>query len=155
MMKRKLLKAMLMCFFVVMTHNLFAQNVVTGTVKDDTGQFLPGVSVVVKGTTTGTISDVDGKFSFSVPNNATLVFSFVGMDTKEVVVGNQRKIDISMIPIAIGMDEVVVTALGISREKKSLAYSVSEVKGAELTKSCLLYTSDAADDLLCVDLGGR
>src|SRR5659263_273023 len=65
MMKRKLLKAMLMCFFVVMTHNLFAQNVVTGTVKDDTGQFLPGVSVVVKGTTTGTISDVDGKFSVS------------------------------------------------------------------------------------------
>src|SRR5665647_2775852 len=134
MMKRKLLKAMLLCFFVVMTHNLFAQNVVTGTVKDDTGQFLPGVSVVVKGTVTGTITDIDGKFSFSVPNNATLVFSFVGMDTKEVVVGNQRKIDISMIPIAIGMDEVVVTALGISREKKSLAYSVSEVKGAELTK---------------------
>lgn len=135
MMKRKLLKAMLLCFFVVMTHNLFAQNVVTGTVKDDTGQFLPGVSVVVKGTTTGTITDNDGKFSFSVPNNATLVFSFVGMDTKEVAVGNQRKIDISMVPIVIGVDEVVVTALGISREKKSLAYSVSEVKGAELTKS--------------------
>src|SRR5665648_1255761 len=78
MMKRKLLKAMLLCFFVVMTHNLFAQNVVTGTVKDDTGQFLPGVSVVVKGTTTGTITDNDGKFSLSVPNNATLVFSFIG-----------------------------------------------------------------------------
>lgn len=135
MMKRKLLKAMLLCFFVVMTHNLFAQNVVTGTVKDDSGQFLPGVSVVVKGTTIGTITDSDGKYSFSVPNNATLVFSFVGMDTKEVAVGNQRKIDISMIPIVIGVDEVVVTALGISREKKSLAYSVSEVKGAELTKS--------------------
>lgn len=135
MMKRKLLKAMLLCFFVVMTHNLFAQNVVTGTVKDDTGQFLPGVSVVVKGTVTGTITDIDGKFSLSVPNNATLVFSFVGMDTKEMVVGNQRKIDLSMVPIVIGVDEVVVTALGISREKKSLAYSVSEVKGAELTKS--------------------
>jgi len=134
MMKRKLLKAMLLCFFVVMTHNLFAQNVVTGSVKDDTGQFLPGVSVVVKGTTTGTITDNDGKFSFSAPNNATLVFSFVGMASKEVAIGNQRKIDVTLIPVAIGVDEVVVTALGISREKKSLAYSVSEVKGPDLTK---------------------
>ena len=134
MMKRKLLKAMLLCFFVVMTHHLFAQNMITGSVKDDTGQSLPGVSVVVKGTTTGTITDNDGKFSFSVPENATLVFSFVGMATKEVVVGNQRKIDLTLIPISIGVDEVVVTALGISREKKSLAYSVSEVKGADLSK---------------------
>lgn len=134
MMKRKLLKAMLLCFFVVMTHNLFAQNVVTGSVKDDTGQFLPGVSVVVKGTTTGTITDSDGNFSLSVPNNATLVLSFIGMETKEVAVGAQRKLDISLKARIIGMDEVVVTALGISREKKSLAYSVSEVKGPELVR---------------------
>jgi TonB-dependent SusC/RagA subfamily outer membrane receptor len=134
MMKRKLLKAMLLCFFVVMTHNLFAQNVVTGSVKDDTGQFLPGVSVVVKGTTTGTITDTDGKFSLSVPNNATLVLSFVGMNSKEVLVGTQRNFNISLTDKIIGMDEVVVTALGISREKKSLAYSVSEVKGTELSR---------------------
>jgi TonB-linked SusC/RagA family outer membrane protein len=134
MMKRKLFKAMLMCFFVVMTHNLFAQNIVTGSVKDDTGQFLPGVSVVVKGTTNGTVTDIDGKFSITVTNNATLVFSFVGMNTKEVVVGTQRKIDILLATSSIGVDEVVVTALGISREKKSLAYSVSEVKGPELTR---------------------
>jgi len=105
-----------------------------GNSKDDSGQSLPGVSVVVKGTTTGTITDNDGKFSFSVPGNATLVFSFVGMSTKEVVVGNQRRFDISLVPTVIGVDEVVVTALGISREKKSLAYSVSEVKGNDLTK---------------------
>ena len=82
MMKRKLLKAMLLCFFVVMSHNIFAQNVVTGSVKDDTGQFLPGVSVVVKGTTNGTVTDTDGKFSISVGKNVTLVFSFVGLETK-------------------------------------------------------------------------
>ncbi|MDP2338758.1 MAG: SusC/RagA family TonB-linked outer membrane protein [Bacteroidota bacterium] len=134
MMKRKLLKAMLLCFFVVMAHNLFAQNVVTGSVKDDTGQNLPGVTVVVKGTTIGTITDADGKFTISAPTNATLVFSFVGMTTKEIEVGNQRKFDITLATTTIGVDEVVVTALGISREKKSLAYSISEVKGNEITR---------------------
>ena len=134
MMKRKLLKAMLLCFFVVMAHNLFAQNIVTGSVKDDTGQFLPGVSVVIKGTTNGTVTDTDGKFSLSAPNSATLVFSFIGMASKEVAVGNQRKFDISLTTNIIGVNEVVVTALGISREKKSLAYSVSEVKGPELAR---------------------
>src|SRR5512133_570030 len=135
MMKRKVLKAMLLCLFVVLTHHLFAQNVVTGSVRDDTGQLLPGVSVVVKGTTIGTVTDNDGQFMLSVPDNATLVFSFVGMETKEIAVGNQRKIDISIIPVVIGVDEVVVTALGISREKKSLAYSVSEVKSNELARA--------------------
>jgi TonB-linked SusC/RagA family outer membrane protein len=135
MMKRKLLKAMLLCFFVVLSHSLFAQNVVTGNVKDDTGQALPGVSVVVKGTSIGTVTDTDGNFSLSVPNDATLLVSFIGMETKEIVIGNQRRFDISLASKTIGVDEVVVTALGISREKKSLAYSVSEVNGAELGKS--------------------
>ena len=134
MMKRKLLKAMLLCFLVVLTHNLFAQNVVTGSVKDDTGQFLPGVSVVVKGTTNGTVTDIDGKFSLSAENKATLVFSFVGLEAKEVLVGSQRKLDIALSSKVIGVNEVVVTALGISREKKSLAYSVSEVKSEELAR---------------------
>ncbi len=134
MMKRKMLKAMLLCFFVVMAHNIFAQNVVTGSVKDDTGQYLPGVSIVVKGTTNGTITDTDGKFNLSVPNSSTLIFSFVGMTSKEIEIGSQRKFDITLSTATIGVEEVVVTALGISREKKSLAYSVSEVKGNDLAK---------------------
>ncbi|MCK9640715.1 MAG: SusC/RagA family TonB-linked outer membrane protein [Prolixibacteraceae bacterium] len=134
MMKRKMLKAMFLCILMVVSSGLFAQNIVTGNVKDDTGQTLPGVSVVVKGTTTGTVTDINGKFSLSAPANATLSFSFVGMQTKEVAIGNSRKIDVTLVASTIGVDEVVVTALGISREKKSLAYSVSEVKGNELTK---------------------
>ena len=134
MMKRKMLKAMFLCILMVVSTGLFAQNIVTGSVKDDTGQLLPGVSVVVKGTTTGTVTDVEGKFTLSVPGNATLVFSFVGMQTKEVAVGTQKKFDVSMASSTIGVDEVVVTALGISREKKSLAYSVSEVKSGDLAK---------------------
>lgn len=127
--------AVLLCLFVMTTPNLFAQYIVTGSVRDDTGQVLPGVNVVVKGTTNGTLTDINGKFSISVPNNATLVFSFVGMSPKEVIVGNELKLDSSLTASIIGMNEVMVTALGISREKKSLAYSVSEVKGNELTKS--------------------
>ena len=134
MMKRKMLKAMFLCILMAVSSGLFAQNIVTGSVKDDTGQILPGVSVVVKGTTTGTVTDIDGKFSLSVPGNATLVFSFVGMKTKEVEVGPQKKIEVVLEASTIGVDEVVVTALGISREKKSLAYSVSEVKSGDLAK---------------------
>ncbi len=133
-MKRKMLKAMFLCILMVVSSGLFAQNIVTGNVKDDTGQSLPGVSVVVKGTTTGTVTDIDGKFSLSVPMNSTLVFSFVGMKSKEVAIGNQRKIDVALVSSSIGVDEVVVTALGISREKKSLAYSVSEVKSNDLAR---------------------
>ncbi|MEI7421805.1 MAG: SusC/RagA family TonB-linked outer membrane protein [Prolixibacteraceae bacterium] len=135
MMKRKMLKAMFLCILMVVSSSLFAQNIVTGNVKDDTGQSLPGVSVVVKGTTTGTVTDIDGKFSLSVPGNATLVFSFVGMESKEIAIGNQRKIDVTLTSSTIGVDEVVVTALGISREKKSLAYSVSEVKSNDLARA--------------------
>ncbi|MEI7828660.1 MAG: SusC/RagA family TonB-linked outer membrane protein [Prolixibacteraceae bacterium] len=134
MMKRKMLKAMFLCILMVVSSGLFAQNIVTGIVKDDTGQTLPGVSVVVKGTTAGTVTDIDGKFSLAASGNATLVFSFVGMQSKEVAVANQRKIEVSLASNTIGVDEVVVTALGISREKKSLAYSVSEVKSNELAR---------------------
>ncbi len=117
MMKRKMLKAMFLCILMVVSSGLFAQNIVTGNVKDDTGQSLPGVSVVVKGTTTGTVTDIDGKFSLSAPGNATLVFSFVGMLTKEIAVANQRKIEVTLAASTIGVDEVVVTALGISRKR--------------------------------------
>jgi len=135
MMKRNMLQAMFLCILMVVSSSLFAQNIVTGSVKDDTGQTLPGVSVIVKGTTAGTVTDIDGKFSLQAPANGTLVFSFVGMQSKEVTIGGQRKIDISLAPSTIGVDEVVVTALGISREKKSLAYSVSEVKSNELARA--------------------
>ena len=94
MMKRKMLKAMFLCILMVVSSSLFAQNIVTGSVKDDTGQTLPGVSVVVKGSTAGTVTDIDGKFSLQAPANGTLVFSFVGMQSKEVNIAGQRKINV-------------------------------------------------------------
>ena len=106
---------------------------VTGTVTSMMdGSALPGVNVVVKGTTRGTITDMNGKYSVEVPDaHAVLVFSFVGYITEEVQVKGKTVIDVSLAENVESLDEIVVTALNISREKKSLGYSVSEVKSDE------------------------
>nr|MBZ1359317.1 SusC/RagA family TonB-linked outer membrane protein [Dyadobacter fermentans] len=112
---------------------------VTGNVKDETGVGLPGVSVLVKGTQRGTSSDGDGNFSLEIPDGevetAVLIFSFVGYTSQEVPVGNQTAVNVQLAPEAKALNEVVVTALGIAKEKKALAYAVTEVKGAEFTQA--------------------
>ena len=110
---------------------------VTGKVTSaDDGAPIPGVSVSVKGTTLGTITDIDGEFEMTVPNDAkTLVFSFIGMKNYEMEIGNQSNFSVKMATDVFGIDEVVVTALGITREKKSLGYSVQEVESDEISKS--------------------
>ena len=107
---------------------------VTGTVtSDEDDQPIPGVSVSVKGTTLGTITNIDGEFELTVPDDAkTLVFSFVGMKNFEVEIGSQSTFNVKMETDVFGIDEVVVTALGISREKKGLGYSVQDLKGDDL-----------------------
>ena len=109
---------------------------VTGKVTSSVnGESLPGVTIVIKGTQSGTITDIDGKFKLEVPGeSSTLVFSYVGFETQEVVVGSRRVIDIELQESASALDEVVVTALGIKREEKSLGYSVEKVGGEELTR---------------------
>ena len=103
------------------------QPAVSGTVTDESGQPLPGVTVVIKGTTQGTVTNVDGNYSLTnIPEDATLVFSFVGMRTQEVEVGDQSTIDVTMEVDAIGIEEVV--AIGYSVQKKSnLTGAVSTV----------------------------
>lgn len=97
---------------------------------------LPGVTVVLKGTTTGTTTDLDGNYKLSVPSEGgTLVYSFVGLATQEVEIGSRSVIDLVMQPDAQQLTEVVVTALGISREKASLGYSVQEVQGEDIDKA--------------------
>jgi len=106
---------------------------VSGKVSDSTGASLPGVSVSIKGTNNGIVTDINGKYSLSnVQSNATLIFSFVGMKTQEIKVENQNVIDVVLKEETIGINEVVVTALGISREKKGLGYAVQEIKGDQL-----------------------
>jgi len=110
------------------------ETTVTGTVKATDGSLLPGLSIVVKGTTTGTTTNADGKYNIEVPNNATLIFSFIGFETQEIVVGGKSVIDVTMEQSIESLDEVVVTALGIKREEKSLGYSVGTVAGEELSR---------------------
>ena len=119
----------------VFTTSALAQRTVTGVVQDDLGESLPGVNVMVLGTTQGSITDLNGNFSIEVPGDESVLrFSYVGMETQDVTVGDQTVINVTLATLSIGLDEVVVTALGISREKKSLGYSVGEVDGEELTK---------------------
>lgn len=108
---------------------------VRGTVTSaDDGSAIPGVMIQVKGTTLGTMTDVDGKYTLNVPAGSnTLVFSYVGMKRVEVDIAGQSVVDVVMESATQEMDEIVVTALGIRTEKKALGYSTSEVKSDELT----------------------
>ncbi|MCX6218486.1 SusC/RagA family TonB-linked outer membrane protein [Spirosoma sp.] len=109
---------------------------VAGIVLDENGAGLPGVSVVIKEAQKGTTTGADGRFSLDVPDdNAVLVFSFVGYKRQELTIGNQSNLSVTLAPEASTLGEVVVTALGIAREKKALAYAVSEVKGSEFTQA--------------------
>ncbi|MFW6289775.1 MAG: SusC/RagA family TonB-linked outer membrane protein [Mariniphaga sp.] len=108
------------------------QRTVTGQVTDNTGQPLPGVTIVLKGTTSGTISDVDGNYALNnVPQNATLVFSFVGMQTQEIAVDGQSTINVSLNPDAISVDEVVVVGYG-TMQKREVTSSITSVGEKEL-----------------------
>ena len=104
-----------------------------GFVRDASGQALVGVSVSIKGTTNGTQTDVNGKFSINANVNDVLVFTYVGFIKKEVTVVSPAELTIELDEDSKALSEVVVTALGIKKERKSLGYSVTEVKGSELT----------------------
>ena len=113
----------------------FAQNEIKGTVTDASNQPLSGVSVLVKGTKNGTSTDTQGRFVINAAGNATLVLTSVGFDSKEVSVNNQAILTIELQSKEVGLNEVVITALGIKKETKRLGYAVQEVKGADLVKA--------------------
>ena len=125
----------MLLFIVGSAGALFAQNVITGVVTSgEDGSTMPGVNVVVKGTTSGTTTDIDGKYKLAVPENSkSLEFSFIGFNTLTVDIDGKSVVNVIMQPGNLNLDEVVVTALGISKEKKSLAYSTQQVKTDELT----------------------
>jgi TonB-linked SusC/RagA family outer membrane protein len=125
-------------FLLTLASALFAQDkMITGKVSaasDSTA--MPGVTVLVKGTVIATATEADGTFKLKVPTSAkTLVFAFMGMKSKEVEIGTADFIPVVLVTDAVKLDEVVVTALGVSREKKSLGYAVSEVSGEDVARS--------------------
>ncbi|MFA5244700.1 MAG: TonB-dependent receptor plug domain-containing protein [Pedobacter sp.] len=117
--------------------------VVRGQVTDGKGETLPGVSVKVKGTEIGASTDIDGRYSLTVPDNATLVFTYIGYVTKEVVVNNQSTINVALESTLTSLSEVVVTALGVKREAKSLTYATQGVSAKELTETRTLNVMNA------------
>ena len=134
-MKRKLM-LLLACLFVGIGLVTAQTQKITGVViSEEDGQPVVGASVLVKGTTQGTITDVDGNFNLSnVPSSAkTLQISYIGMQTQEVVIKPNLKVVLKS--DSQKLDEVVVTAMGIKRSEKSLGYSVTSVKGDEITKA--------------------
>ncbi|MEM6738381.1 MAG: carboxypeptidase-like regulatory domain-containing protein, partial [Bacteroidota bacterium] len=119
-----------------------AQRTVSGKVTDESGEALPGVNVLIQGTTTGTQTDLDGNFRISVEEGETLVFSYVGFESQEVNVGSRTVIDIAM-GGATELDEVVVTALGVQRNEKALGYAVQAVDSDAIINSGASSTVDA------------
>lgn len=134
---RKLL-SLIVCL-VMGSAMLMAQTVVSGSVvSSEDGEPVIGASVLVTGTTKGTTTDIDGKFSLNVPANAkTLTVSYVGMSTQDVAVS--EKVNVVLTPNRQVLDDVVVTAMGIKRSQKALGYSATSLKGDDLTK---LHTTD-------------
>lgn len=134
---RKFLLAFMVCaFYIAPGSDLWAQDrTVTGTVSSTEGETLPGVNVLIQGTTTGTTTDIDGKYAINAPSSATLVYSFVGFVSRSMAIGNQSVIDINLEQDVSTLEEVVVTAFGYEREKKAVTYAAQNVSTDELTKA--------------------
>ncbi|MFV0507325.1 MAG: SusC/RagA family TonB-linked outer membrane protein [Bacteroidales bacterium] len=131
---RKFTLILSLCF-VLLIGSAYAQKTVSGVVTDGNKEPLPGVTVVVKETSQGAITDSDGKYVLSTSvANPILVFSYIGFTSQEVLVENKSIIDIVLQETASELNEVVVTALGIRREQKSLGYAISKIDAQELTK---------------------
>jgi TonB-linked SusC/RagA family outer membrane protein len=118
-------------------HALCQERTVSGTVtSEEDNSPLPGVNVVYKGTTSGTVTDVAGNYRLNVPQEGgTLIFSFIGLITREVEIGDRTVIDVTMAEDVRQLGEVVVTALGVERESRTLGYAVEKLDGEEITQS--------------------
>ncbi|MCW2263151.1 MULTISPECIES: SusC/RagA family TonB-linked outer membrane protein [Sphingobacterium] len=113
---------------------LHVQKTISGTIKDaGTGQGISGVTISVKGTNIATQSDATGRYTIAANAGQSLIVSFIGYETQEVMVGDKTSLDLRLTASSTQMEEVVVTALGIMREKKSLGYSTTSVKGDDFT----------------------
>ena len=136
MIKKLLLKACCLFVFLAGIFDVSAQTrQLTGTVTGAAdGQSIPGVTVLVKGTQNGTVTDIDGKFSLQIsPNSETLVFSFVGLKTTEVAIGTSTVINVSLETENVALEEMVVVAYG-TQKKRDVIGSVASVKSEELTR---------------------
>jgi TonB-linked SusC/RagA family outer membrane protein len=134
---KKNLQKVLFFPFMMLSILAFGQKInVKGKItSSDDGQAVPGVSVSVKGTSIGTTSNAEGFYAISVENGATLTFSFIGMESQTIKLNGQTILNVVMNSATSSLDEVVVTALGITQEKKALGYAVQELKAESIKNS--------------------
>lgn len=130
------IKFVFLCFFTLFTHLIWAQTIeVRGRVTDSAGAALQGATVSVKGTSTATSTAADGSFKVNAPQTGTLVISSIGLATSEVDIRKRNAIDIRLSMVAQALDEVVVTALGIRRNRNTLPYAAQTISGEDVSKS--------------------
>ena len=135
-MKKRAMPLLLSMLLCIGSNFAFGQErTVSGTVKDETGQGLPGATVSEKGTTNKVLTDINGIFNIKVRSKATLVISYIGFAPKEVEAGEQGLMSITMDAGTTTMNEVVVTALGISKKQKALGYAATTIKAEQLTET--------------------
>ena len=121
---------------VLFTGSVLAQNIaIKGKVVDKNGEPVIGVTVMVEGTKIGISTDLNGDYTINAPANGILVFSAIGMETKKEPINNRSVVNITMNDSSIMLEELVVTAMGIKKERKALGYAVQDVKSEELMKS--------------------
>lgn len=143
-MKKTMKQLLFLVFMGCLTLGSYAQQrTITGTVMNDQGTGLSGVSYVIKGTTVGGVTDESGGFKASVNNNSVLVFTAVGYKEQQINVGTQTELNIIMQKAETQLQEVVVTALGIKRAKASLGYTVQEVSGSAIVDAHETNTANA------------
>ncbi len=134
-MKQKLRLTFLVSFILFSVQFTFAQKEISGTVTSSSDSTpIPGVNVVVQGTNTGTETDFDGKYIINASKGDVLVFSYVGMETKNLTVGDSQTINVSMTEDSQQLSEVIITALGVKKTRKSLTYAAQDVKAEELSR---------------------
>ena len=129
-------KGLLTLFLALFVQISFAQNkTISGTVSDQDGLPLPGVNIVVQGTTNGTQTDFDGNYSIQAEQGDVLLFTYIGQKEQRQTVGSSNTVNVQMTEDAEALEEVVVTALGIKREEKSVGYAVQNVKGDDIAQA--------------------
>ena len=134
---KQILRCWVVLFSVFFYQITFAQEkLITGTItSSEDGSAMPGVSISVKGSSKGTTTDGNGNYKLSAPQNGTLVFSFLGFESQTVKVGNSTTIDLVLNSSASALEEVVTTAQGIKQDRRSLGYSLQEVKGDDIAET--------------------
>ena len=128
---KKLFRVLVLLIFYC-TSSLAQEKTISGTVTDSSGLPLPGVNIVVEGTTNGTQTDFDGNYSISAAQGETLLFTYIGQRATSRAIGAESVINVQMQDDTQALEEVVVTALGIKREKQALGYAVTEVGSEDL-----------------------